>query len=208
MVGNSDFDADRIAQLLQVMLENVFSRRVASATIADNQYRSCLWVTLFANPVPVPAETVAGKFSRIVIVWIACSANFQTSNQFFFSFGFRFNFFTPCAFATYPIGCGICRFFRSRDEIQLDDTTLDGFLGAAKHFCNISGAPIASLPSFNGSESSKVFLRKGRSEYLQQPLSIGICLKCQRRHPWPRVLVEVTLILVGKHNLFRKILRH
>ncbi len=65
-MGNSDFDADRIAQLLQVMFENVFSGRVASATIADNQYRCCVWVTLLANPVPVPAEAVAGKFSRIV----------------------------------------------------------------------------------------------------------------------------------------------
>jgi hypothetical protein len=37
-VGNSNFDADRIAQPLQIMFEYVFSRRVAAAAIADNQY--------------------------------------------------------------------------------------------------------------------------------------------------------------------------
>jgi len=65
IVGYSDFDTDRIAQLLQVMLENVFSRRVVSATIADNQYRCCVGVTMLADPVPVRAETVAGKFAHI-----------------------------------------------------------------------------------------------------------------------------------------------
>ena len=117
-------------------------------------------------------------------------------------------FLRPAPSRRIRLAAGSAARLRSRDEVQLGDTTFDGFLRAAKHFCNISGAPIASLPSFTGSESSKVFLRKGRSEYSQQLLSIGICLKCQRHHPWPRVLVEVTLILVDKHNLFREIIRH
>ena len=64
-MGHADRQPDRIAQTLQVVLENVLAGRVAAAAVAGQQNRSCLGVTLLADPIPVPPKTVAGELGGV-----------------------------------------------------------------------------------------------------------------------------------------------
>ncbi len=65
-MGHANRQSDRIAQTLQVMFENILAGRIAAAAVAGQQNRSCIAVTLLADPIPVPPKTVAGKLGRVV----------------------------------------------------------------------------------------------------------------------------------------------
>lgn len=65
-VSHSDWYADRAAQFLQVVLEQVAVRRVASSAVAQQQNACGFCVALFTNAIPVPTQTVGGKLAGIM----------------------------------------------------------------------------------------------------------------------------------------------
>lgn len=65
IVGNANRQPDRIAQTLQVVFENILAGRIAAATVAGQQNRSGIAVTLLADPIPVPPKTVAGELGGV-----------------------------------------------------------------------------------------------------------------------------------------------
>lgn len=64
-MGDLNGDPDAVCHFLQVVLENIFARRVAPAAVKQQQQRIRIWVTLFADAVPLPIHTVARKFRSI-----------------------------------------------------------------------------------------------------------------------------------------------
>ena len=65
-MSHSDFLANRLAQPLEMMLENVCIGRVTATTIARQQDGCCIAITLPADPIPIPAKAVAGEFTRVM----------------------------------------------------------------------------------------------------------------------------------------------
>ena len=65
-MSHSDFLANRLAQPLEMMLENVCIGRVTATTISRQQDGCCIAITLPADPIPIPAKAVAGEFTRVM----------------------------------------------------------------------------------------------------------------------------------------------
>ena len=65
-MSHSDFLADRLAQPLEIMLENVSIGRVTAATVTRQQDGCCIAITLLADPIPTPVKDAARAFTRII----------------------------------------------------------------------------------------------------------------------------------------------
>lgn len=65
-VSDPDRDANRIAQLLQVILEQITIRSVASPAVAQQQDAVGIGVALLADAIPIPTQTIDGELARIV----------------------------------------------------------------------------------------------------------------------------------------------
>ncbi len=66
IVGNTDFNSDFVGQDVQVLLENIVTGTVASATIAEDKNRGGVGVVPFAVIVPPMSKTITGKFAGIM----------------------------------------------------------------------------------------------------------------------------------------------
>ena len=65
VVSDANIHTDAVGKLLKIVLENILPRRIASATITGYQDRRCVGVSLFADPIPIPFETIACKLGRV-----------------------------------------------------------------------------------------------------------------------------------------------
>ena len=66
VVSHSDFNSQVVDELLQVLFEKILCRRIASATIAQQENGPSVRVASVADTLPVPVEAVAGEFARVV----------------------------------------------------------------------------------------------------------------------------------------------
>ncbi len=66
VVGHSDFDSQFVDEVLQVLFEKILCRRIASATVAQQEDGLGVRVASLADTVPVPAEAVACELARVV----------------------------------------------------------------------------------------------------------------------------------------------
>jgi|GEM_PF-6440923 len=66
IVSDSDLHADLIAQLLQIVLEDVLACGIAATTVVRQQDRRGVGITLLADSIPKPFETVARELGGIV----------------------------------------------------------------------------------------------------------------------------------------------
>src|SRR5271166_2841779 len=66
VVSHSDFDSQVVDEVLQVLFEKILCRRIASATIAQQENGFGVRVTSLADTLPVPVKTVAREFARVV----------------------------------------------------------------------------------------------------------------------------------------------
>lgn len=65
-VGHPDRHPDRLAQLLEVILEQISIRGIASAAITQKQDTGGIAVALLADAVPIPTQTVGGKLAGVM----------------------------------------------------------------------------------------------------------------------------------------------
>ena len=66
IVSDANLQTDRFAEPPEVVFEDVLVCRIAATAITGQKNRSCLWITLLANSIPVPLETIAGELARVV----------------------------------------------------------------------------------------------------------------------------------------------
>jgi len=65
IVRHTDIHADRVYHGLQVVLENVLACSVAPAAVYQQQNRIGVWVTLLANSVPIPLQTITSELGSV-----------------------------------------------------------------------------------------------------------------------------------------------
>jgi hypothetical protein len=66
IVRDANLNAEAIVELLQVVLEDVLSRRIPAAAVTRQEDRCSIGISLLADPVPVPGKTVAGELAGVV----------------------------------------------------------------------------------------------------------------------------------------------
>lgn len=66
IVSDANLQTDRLAESAEVVFENVLVCRIAATAITGQKNRSCLWIALLANSIPVPFETTTRKLGHVV----------------------------------------------------------------------------------------------------------------------------------------------
>lgn len=65
IVSHPNHHPGTVGNRLKIMLEDVSVRRVAAATIHQQQHRTGVGIALFADAVPVPADAVTGELRGV-----------------------------------------------------------------------------------------------------------------------------------------------
>lgn len=65
-MSDTDRDANRIAQFLQVVLEQITICSVAASTVAQQQDAGRIGIALLANAIPIPTQAISGKLASVV----------------------------------------------------------------------------------------------------------------------------------------------
>ena len=64
-MSHADWYANGVYNRLQIVLEDILRRRIAAATIHEQQNRISTWVGLLPDTIPVPLEAIARELGGV-----------------------------------------------------------------------------------------------------------------------------------------------